>query len=60
MKILWSDDMYDAFLYLCHALYDCCMLHIPVSCDKFLWQTMLQEEKLALFSVSSEKEKSYM
>ena len=39
MKIMWSDDMYDAFLYLCHALPDCCMLHIPVSCNKFLLQT---------------------
>ena len=38
-KIMWSDDMYDVFLYLCHALSDCCMLHIPVSCDKFLLQT---------------------
>ena len=39
MKIMWSDDMYEAFLYLCRALSDCCMLHIPVSCDKFLFQT---------------------
>ncbi len=38
-KIMWSDDMYDAFLYLCRALSDCCMLHIPVSYDKFLLQT---------------------
>ena len=39
VKIMWSDDMYDAFLYLCHALSDCCMLLIPVSCDKFHLQT---------------------
>ena len=38
-KIMWSDDMYDAFLYLCRASSDCCMLYIPVSCDKFLLQT---------------------
>ena len=38
-KIMWSDDMDDAFLYLCHALSNCCMVHIPVSCDKFLLQT---------------------
>ena len=31
--------MYDAFLYLCHALSDCCTLHIPISGDKFLLQT---------------------
>ena len=36
---MWSDDMYDAFLYLCHALSNCCMLYIPVSCNKFLLQT---------------------
>ena len=39
-KPMWSDDMYDAFLYLCHALSDCYMLHIPVSCDKFLLQAV--------------------
>ena len=53
-KIMWSDDMYDAFLYLCRALSDCCMLHIPVSCNKFLLQTDAQEKELALFSASSE------
>ena len=38
-KIMWSDDIYDAFLYLCRASSDCCMLHIPVSDNKFLLQT---------------------
>ena len=49
---MWSDDMYDALLYLCRALSDCCMLHIPVSCDKFLLQTDASERGIgAILSV---------
>ena len=52
-KSMWSDDMYDAFLYFA-------MLYPIVVCCIFLCKPMLQEEELALFSASSEMEKSYL